>query len=294
MTFRKLAAAAALSGAVLASAGAALAQDDSTVVVARVNGAELYLADLRALYERLPEQYRQLPFQMVYAPLLEQLVGGELVAAEGRKQGVGDDPDVRRQVRQFESVLVQRAYLERYVDENMTEDALRARYDETIAQATGEEQVTASHILLETEADATEVIGELNGGADFAELAKARSTGPSAPRGGSLGSFGRGMMVKEFEVAVFAMDVGSYSDAPVQTQFGWHVILLEAKEVAPPPSFEDSREELESELGRELIQNRMGELRNIAQVELFNPDGTPFDPDATPVPGEGQSEGESQ
>jgi peptidyl-prolyl cis-trans isomerase C len=107
---------------------------------------------------------------------------------------------------------------------------IKARYEQEIAAVPPEEEISARHILLETEEAAKAVIAELDAGKDFAELAKEKSTGPSAAQGGDLGFFTKGRMVPEFEAAAFdALTPGEYGKEPVKTQFGWHVIKVEER-----------------------------------------------------------------
>jgi peptidyl-prolyl cis-trans isomerase C len=149
----------------------------------------------------------------------------------------------------------------------VTEDTVRARYAETYG-ADGADlgvEYSAAHILLETEDAAKDMIDRLSKGADFTELAKAHSTGPSGPNGGELGWFGEGMMVAEFENAVKAMKVGAVS-APVQTQFGWHVIKLNDTRPVKAPEFESVQAELAADMQREVVENRIAELQKSATI----------------------------
>ena len=128
--------------------------------------------------------------------------------------------------------------------------------------------MTASHILVETEAEANAVISALQDGGDFAELAKEKSTGPSGPNGGVLGTFGRGQMVPAFETAAFNLAIGSYSDTPVQTQFGWHVIKVASKDIAPAPDLENMRAQLANNLSTQTLGRLLEELRASQDIQL--------------------------
>ena len=143
---------------------------------------------------------------------------------------------------------------------------MRAAYDETVASQPPVEEVHARHILVATEDEAKAVAEEIAAGADFAETAKARSTGPSGPRGGDLGWFAKGAMVPEFADAAFALKPGEVS-APVQTQFGWHVIKLEDRRVKPAPTFEEMREELTQQLQTKAAEAAVLAARESAEVE---------------------------
>ena len=139
---------------------------------------------------------------------------------------------------------------------------------------TGDGNIRARHILVETEEEANSLIEDLNGGRDFAELAREESTGPSGPNGGDLGFFGRGQMVPSFEQAAFALEDGEIS-APVQTQFGWHVIKVEERRAAPVPTFGQLSPEIRQEL---LFQNYTTAVDNFisgAQIEILDPNISP-------------------
>ena len=144
------------------------------------------------------------------------------------------------------------------------------------AEQTGREEAHALHILLDTEDQAKAVIAELDKGGDFAALAKQHSTDPGGAEGGDLGWFSAEQMVPEFSQAAFALAPGTYSKEPVKSQFGWHVILLADKRTSEAPPFEQLRDQLASEMTRELINEKLKALRSGVEVERFGPDGTPI------------------
>ena len=269
--------AAALLGAM--STTAALAQEDDQVV-ATVNGAEITLADIQLFYSELPEQYRQLPFEMLYENLLDNAIDGVLLLHAAEAESLDQDPDLEAEVQRFRERTMQRLYLEQAMDAALTDERLQALYDEMVADIPADEEIKARHILLENEDEALAVIAELDGGADFATLAQERSTGPSGPQGGDLGWFTRGRMVPEFEEAAFALETGSYSAAPVQSQFGWHVIMVEERREVPKPTFEELRSQLENELSQEVVNDVLADLREGVEIEKFAMDGSPLAEDS--------------
>jgi peptidyl-prolyl cis-trans isomerase C len=241
-------------------------------VVAMVNGDEIRLSEVRAAQGQLPEQYRDAPLELIFQPLVDQMIDRKLAAAEARKQKVQDDPLVRRQLVAAEDSVLQSALWNRMIEDALTDEKVRARYDSEIASAAGQEEVHARHILVKTEAEARDVKAALEKGGDFAKLAGEKSIDPTP--GGDLGFFPRGVMVPEFTEAAFKLQPGEISE-PVQSQFGWHVIRLEAKRDGGPPSFEESAEELRMGMARELVGAERQRLRGAAEVKTFNPDGTP-------------------
>jgi peptidyl-prolyl cis-trans isomerase SurA len=163
------------------------------------------------------------------------------------------------------------------------DDDLKAEYERTYVQVTGEQEVHARHILLQLKRDASaaedsalrqraqEITQRLRAGADFAKLARELSDGPSASQGGDLGYFRRGVMVAEFEKVAFSLPIGAVSD-PVRTQFGWHVIQVIDRRKAPPPPFDTVKEELRQKLQRDqadrLTQDYLASLRKDAAIDI--------------------------
>lgn len=256
--------------------------DPTKTVVARIAGEEILLIEILRMAERLPDQYKQLPLPAVYPSLLQRAIDARLVAAAGRAAGYADNDEVKRRLRDAESQIISEIYLTSTVSEKVTEDALRAEYEKRKDTMSGGDQVSARHILLESEEDARAVIAELDKGGDFAALASDKSTGPSAASGGDLGWFGKGQMVPEFSDAAFALDPGTYTKEPVQTQFGWHVILVEDRKAGEAPPFEQARQQLSSDLSGQILQEMLSDLRAKTEVERYNFDGGPM-PETAPA-----------
>jgi len=252
---------------------------EEPVVVANVNGIKIFKADIEEARLRLPERFSGVPLEAVYGLLVNSLIDSKLVAAEARKINLDKDEVVRQQLQRIEEQVLERAFLTTYINKRITDKALAEQYEKMIKQVAKKEEVSARHILLETEAQAREVIKELKGGADFAELAKTRSKGPSGATGGDLGFFAEGQMVPAFSKAAFALKAGETTDEPVQTQFGWHVIKVEDRRTVQPPSLEKAEPDLRLALSREIGSQLLQELRKSATVERFNLDGTPMKED---------------
>ena len=293
--FRAAIAAVFLSGG--ADAAEKTGDTEPDPVVAIVNGDEIRLSDVGYAHERLPEQYRQIPLNSVYRLLVNSLVDAKLAAAAARAEGMHEQDDIKRSLARIHEQLLERAYMLRYIDEKITEDALKERYDAMVKKMGKSEEIHARHILLETESKAKEVIAELKGGADFAELAKERSTGPSKDQGGDLGYFTKGQMVPAFTEAAFALKKGQITETPVQTRFGWHVIKIEDRRTLKPPIYNEAKQALRGEMSQELGAALVEVLRGEAVIQKLNPDGSPLDgPAATPgaatpgaaTPGAGQ------
>ena len=245
-------------------------------VVARVNGVELHRSTVEAAQRSLPKQYQQAPLEQIYPQLLNQLVNGMLIADAGRKAKLADDPEVKKRTVQAEDRIIQDVYINRAVAAGMTDAKLHEQYDKFVKEQPPKEEVSARHILVASEDEAKAVIAELDKGADFATLAKQKSTDPAKDTGGDLGYFARDQMVPEFAEAAFKLGKGEYTKTPVHTQFGWHVIKVEDRRTAAPPSFEESKNELTGAVAQEIIMGKVKTLRDAAKVETFALDGSPM------------------
>ncbi|MBF9051164.1 peptidylprolyl isomerase [Roseobacter sp. HKCCD9010] len=253
-----------LAGAALAALMAVPAQaQDADTVLATVNGADITLGHLIAMQALLPEQYQQLPDQVLFDGMLEQLVQQEVVAGAARQMVT---PRMELGLENEERAFMAAAMMEMIAMAEISEEDLQTEYDRVYGSAEPAREFDASHILVETEEAAAALVEELAGGADFAELAQQHSTGPSGPNGGQLGWFTAGMMVPSFEEAVFELEVGEVS-APVETQFGWHVIILNDSRLQDAPELDDVRAELINGLRNARVETRMEELVSEAEVE---------------------------
>ncbi len=253
-------------------------------VVATVAGEKIFRSDVELLYQTLPEQYRQMPMQMLFPQLVDRLVDRKLLVKAARDSNVEQDSGFKRQLAFVTDSLLQETYLTRKVDAQLTEKRLRADYEKMIADLPPKEEVRARHILLPTEKEAKAVLAEVKGGADFAETAKAKSTGPSGAQGGDLGYFTKDKMVPEFAAMAFALKPGEIAPAPVKTQFGWHVIKVEDRRQVAAPSFEESVAQLRAAAARNIVVAEVAALRGKAKVKLYNPDGSERKPEAKAAP----------
>lgn len=239
-------------------------------VVAKVGDAEITEADIAFAAQDLGQQLQRFPPDQWRAILLDVVVDMELIAQAARQDGLDQDPDFKKQVEFLELQALRNAYIAQKIDGSITDDVLSSAYEEQFKDYEGPEEINARHILVNDKAEAENLIKELDGGADFVELAKEKSTGPSGPNGGDLGYFGRGQMVKPFEEAVFALETGAYTKEPVETQFGWHVIKLEDKRRQEKPAFESVAGELRQQIMREQYEAKMAELKDAIAVEILD------------------------
>jgi peptidyl-prolyl cis-trans isomerase C len=272
---RSLLAAGAVSALVIAfGARAQEATYDASTVLARVNGTEITLGHVIILRDSLPQQYQQLPDEMLLPGLVEQLVDQTLLANEASASPETDPLAVKlRLENERRGALATRA-VEADFANPLDPAAVEAAYQAAIADFAPETEYNASHILVADEAAAVALKEQIDGGADFAALAAENSTDPgSAANGGLLGWFGMGRMVPEFEAGVAGLEVGQVSD-PVQSQFGWHIIKLNETRETSAPTLDEVRPEVENQLRQEALQARLTALREGATVEI-DVDGVP-------------------
>jgi peptidyl-prolyl cis-trans isomerase C len=216
-------------------------------VVATVGGEPITEADLGFAAEDLTQELSQMPPDQRKPFLLRVLIDMKVMAKAGQDAGMADTPLFQQRLDYLEDRALRRAYFAETIANSVTEEAVRADYEAFVAEFVPADEIRASHILVPTQDEANAVKAELDGGADFATVAKENSIDPGAANGGDLGFFGKGMMVAPFEAAAFALtDVGQVS-APVESQFGWHVIRLEEKRQSAPPAFEQVAAQLQQQ-----------------------------------------------
>ena len=257
----------------------AAAQDDNPVV-ATVNGDEIRRDEVIAAIRSMPAQFQQMPLEILIPAIAEQLAAGRLMAARGYAENLQDSDAVKQRVAEAERNIIQEVWLQQEIDARMTDEVVETAYADFLAANPPVEEVSARHILVETEDAGKALIERLKDGEDFAALAREASTGPTGPNGGDLGYFTKERMVPEFAEAAFSMDAGEYSEAPVQTQFGWHVILVEDRRMTQAPTLEDVRGQLEGGLADQYVQEIIEELQAGAEIIVFGPDGEPLEPPA--------------
>ncbi|MDZ7662733.1 peptidylprolyl isomerase [Thiohalophilus sp.] len=200
--------------------------------------------------------------------LINELVNRELLLQEAKKQNLDENPAVAFRLQQLQAdALIQALIQKEAQSKPVSESDLKKEYEQRVA-ASDAKEYKASHILLKSEDEAKAIIKELDGGAVFADVAKAKSTGPTAKNGGDLGWFNANQMVPPFTQAVAKMKKGAYSKTPVKTQFGWHVIKLEDERKVTPPKFEEVKDQLRSMKSSQIIQQYVIQLRQDANVEI--------------------------
>ena len=252
----------------VAAVPAALAQDDDRVL-ALVDGQTVTARDLAYAKEALGDGLAQMPEAERDVFVTNLLVESRLMANAARAAGLHETSEYTNQIAWLEQQALREIYMRRKAAELVSDDAVKTRYDEVAGQFTPEKEVHASHILLQTEDEAKAVIAELDGGADFASIARERSIDPSARQnGGDLGFFGRGRMVPAFEQAAFEIAPGTYGKTPVRSDFGYHVIRVVADRMTEFPAFDTVKDRVRQSLEVDSLKSHIEELRAAAEIEM--------------------------
>lgn len=265
-----------VAGFCLLLAVPALAQqgvDDQ--VVAEVEGAKIYNSDVVSAFSMLSAQTRQAGLDALYTEIRERLIQQMVVLKRGREANLLEDPNVQARIEAAKSRIIHDYYLEQQIKARLSESELKAAYDSWAARNPPRVEVRARHILVETEQEARALIQRVGAGEAFADLAREASIGPSASRGGDLGYFTKDRMVKPFADVAFALQANQYSSNPVQTEYGWHVILVEDRRESAQATFEEMRPELIRRAADQLAGQITGELVNGAAVMRFGQPGEP-------------------
>ena len=257
-----------LVAALIGLAPLSAAADD--VVVARVNGVDIKQSDLDFAASEVGPRLGNYSAADRKRVLLQYVIENELMAEAGQKDGLDKGPTFPAREKYHERRALRDAFFDVDITNAVTEDAAKKIYDEKIATMKPQQEIHARHILVATEDEAKKVAERLKNGEDFATVAKEVSKDAGA-EGGDLGFFTRGQMLKPFEDAAFALDVGQIS-APVQTQFGWHIIKVEEKRDQPLPTFDQVKEAIMGQLVQQKAQEVVSGLRDAAKIEVVDPE----------------------
>jgi peptidyl-prolyl cis-trans isomerase C len=239
--------------------------EDANKVMATVGGSPITEAEVKLAETELDPQFAKLPPEKRRIAALAALIDIRALATKAKAEKLDQTPEFKQRMAFLRDRALHNAYFKEKVADTITDADIRARYDKEIAATPPVNEVHALHILVKTKAEAEAIIKKLDAGASFKELAKKESTDGSAAQGGDLGYFGPGQMVPAFEKAAFALNVGSYTEKPVQTQFGWHVIKVVDKRQKQPPAFDQVKGQVRSVLMREryiaLVQSAQKDLK---------------------------------
>src|SRR3954451_6836331 len=255
-------------------------------VLAKVNGAEIKQSDVAMAEEELAPSLAQMDPATKGENVLSFLIDMKIVSKAAEDKKIADSEEFKRRLNFTRNRLLMDSLLASEGKAALTDAAMKQVYEDASKQITGEQEVHARHILVETEDEAKAVKAELDKGADFAELAKKKSKDPGSADGGDLGFFTKEQMVPEFSAIAFALEPGKISD-PVKSQFGWHVIKVEEKRSRKPPEFDQVKAQIETYVTRKAQADYVAKLREAAKIERTADASKPADaakPDAMAKP----------
>ncbi|MBE6462703.1 MAG: peptidylprolyl isomerase [Alphaproteobacteria bacterium] len=238
-------------------------------IAAKINGETIYINDLKQSYADHPQIKDRVPFEEFYAKTLDVFVNSKLVYQAAKAAKIEETPEFNRQLVTAKEDLARKLYLEKMVEEKVTDEEVKKLYDEYTSKFESQKEVKAKHILVDTEEKAKEVIAKLKKGEDFEKLASQYSKDQVA----DLGYFTKEMMVPEFSKAAFSMNKGEYSKTPVKTEFGYHVILVDDARASKPLELKEVEAQLKNMVTQKVVAEIFEELRNSAKIEKYTLEG---------------------
>ena len=245
---------------------------DPDKVVATVGDMQIHQWELDMAEDSLDPQFAKMPEAQRRVAALSTAIDVKMLAKKAEEAGLQKSEEFKREMQFTRERTLHNLYFKNKIVDTISDADIKARYDKEIAAQAPEEEVKARHILVKTKKEAEDIIKQLDNGADFAKLAKENSTGPSAAKGGELGYFTKGQMVPAFEKAAFSLKPGQYTEEPVKTQFGWHVIQVEDKRKAPPPPLDQVSNQVKEVLMRERYLKVLQSARDQMKVDIKDPD----------------------
>jgi peptidyl-prolyl cis-trans isomerase C len=238
-------------------------------VLAKVNGSEIHQSDMNLAEEELGPSLDKMDPATKQENLLAFLIDMKIVSKAAEDKKVENNEEFKKRLAFARNRLLMDSLLATEGKAATTDEAMKKVYDDAAKQITGEQEVHARHILVETEDKAKEIKAQLDKGADFAELAKKESKDPGASDGGDLGFFTKDQMVPEFSAVAFSLEPGKISD-PVKSQFGWHIIKVEEKRNRKAPDFDQVKAQIESYVTRKAQADYVAKLREGAKIERMD------------------------
>lgn len=248
---------------------------ENNPIVLKINENEITRIEVM---DNFAQSGAQLPqganIQQIFPLLQEQYLIGELIKQAANDRGIDSDhPTVQERLNAVLDQALRAAYIDEVGREKVTDDDIKNAYADIVGNQPTQKERKARHILVEKEATANALIVKLNQGADFAKLAEKESKGPSGPKGGDLGYFAKGEMVPEFEKAAYELEIGKFTQKPVKTQFGYHIIMVEDEREREKPTFEEVKEQLTSQLRQAATAEAIQELRKNSEVTIYDING---------------------
>ncbi|BAF69675.1 peptidylprolyl isomerase [Nitratiruptor sp. SB155-2] len=246
-------------------------------VLAKVNGHAITTEDIAPMLSQIGARFEQLPPQMKQQ-VIDKAIERELLKEKALKSGVEKSKEFKEALAKIKRDLALQIWMKKKYDSiKVTDKEAKAFYQKNIDKFKRPELVHARHILVKSEKEAQDIINELKKTPKnqlkqkFIELAKTKSVGPSGKRGGDLGFFKKGQMVKPFSDAAFSLKPGTFTTKPVQTQFGYHIIYVEEKKPAGTIPFDQIKDRIKAQLKmkkfQEIVQKEAEKLKKSAKIQ---------------------------
>lgn len=255
-------------------------------VVATVDGQKFTYSQVMEAKAALPKEYQALPEDKLFAMLVNEAVDSYLINKAAQASGEAQKPEVKKAIEKATEGIIAKAYLFDKIKPIVTDAAVQAKYDEWLKSLPQEKEVHLRQILVDNKEVAQSIIKALRNGGDFKKLATAKSTDQTAKEGGDLGFLHKDQLPKDLADAAFALTPGSYSQEPIKTDFGWHVLKVEEFRDAKPPKFDEVKNEFKAAVTQDALITVLKDLRAQAKVELFTKDGKPLPLEAEKKPAE--------
>ena len=270
-----------------ASAQAQTEIKEGNPVVATVNNQDITRADVFQYIQTLPAQSRQLPLDQLFPMARDQVINARLIDIKTDNVNLDNDPEVQQQLAAAKEQIVKTVYIQNQINERLTDAQIEEQYEQIVENTPEVDEVKASHILVEDEETAKEVVEKLIETGDFESLAQEYSKDATASNGGSLGYFTKADVVPEFGDVAFDLEPGIYTKDPVKTQFGYHIIRVEDKRKRKPPTMEEAKPFIEAQLRQKILNDYLKEWQETAEITRLNINGEPDTPSSMAEPASG-------
>lgn len=257
----------AILSAMLASPEAYAAGKNGVAAV--VNGEQIKVSEIQDVYNATPQIKSQATFEEFYPQALEVWVNSKVIQQAAKKAGVQNDPQFKKQIEEVKKDLAGKMYAQKLIEEKISDKDIKILYDEYKAQFQSSPEMKAKHILVDNEAIAVEVIEKVKKGEKFEDLA----TQYSKEKNPSLGYFTKEMMVPDFANAAFKLKKGEFTQKPIKTEFGYHIIMVEDLRESKPASYEEAQPQLKAMKAQQVAKGIFDDLNKKATVEKYSLDG---------------------
>ena len=226
------------------SLNTAFAQDPDTIIAAKVNNHIISAKDILIALEKLPEKIKEQPLPSIYPKLINELINQHLIAQQAYKEKLDQNKKVLSELNKSKEQIIAKFWLKNFLDKQAKKKNIEAFYKNYLKNFKVSKEFNASHILVKEKKTASEIIKKLNNKSNFTDLAKQFSIGPSGKNGGNLNWFSPGQMVQSFEEATFALNKGQITQKPVQTKFGFHIIILNDVRESKPKKLSEIEQQI--------------------------------------------------